>query len=44
VLGAQSVNLDVDYLGEWADKLGVRDLLEKAFSSVEGKLFDSGSS
>lgn len=44
VLGAQSVNLDIAYLREWADKLGVRDLLEKAFSSVEGKLFDSGNS
>lgn len=44
VLGAQSVNLDIDYLREWADKLGVRDLLEKAFSSFEGKLFDSGNS
>lgn len=36
VLGAHSVRLDIDYLHEWADKLGVRDLLEKAFSSVEG--------
>lgn len=44
MLGAQSVNLDVDYLREWADKLGVRDLLEKAFSSVEGKFFDLGNS
>ncbi len=44
VLGAQSVNLDIDYLREWADKLGVRDLLEKAFSTFEGKLFDSGNS
>ncbi len=40
VLGAHSVRLDIDYLHEWADKLGVRDLLEKAFSSVEGKSFD----
>ncbi len=44
MLGAQSVNLDVDYLREWSDKLGVRDLLEKAFSSVEGKFFDLGNS
>lgn len=44
VLGAQSVNLDIAYLREWADKLGVKDLLEKAFSSVEGKLFDLGNS
>lgn len=42
VLGTKSVNLDIAYLREWADKLGVGDLLEKAFSSVEGKLFDSG--
>lgn len=42
VLGTKSVNLDIAYLHEWADKLGVGDLLEKAFSSVEGKLFDSG--
>lgn len=44
VLGAHSVDLDTDYLREWADKLGVTDLLEKAFSSVEGKLFGSGNS
>lgn len=42
VLGATSDGLDVDYLREWADKLGVSDLLEKALSSVEGGVFDSG--
>ena len=44
VLGAKSDGLDVNYLREWAEKLGVTNLLEKAFSSVEGKLFDSGNS
>lgn len=42
VLGATSDGLDVDYLREWADKLGVSDLLEKALSSIEGGVFDSG--
>lgn len=42
VLGATSGALDVDYLREWADKLGVSDLLGKAVSSVRGKLSDSG--
>lgn len=37
VLASQSVNLDIGYLREWADKLGVGDLLEKALSSFEGK-------
>jgi hypothetical protein len=28
--GAQGAGLDAAYLREWADKLGVRDLLERA--------------
>lgn len=42
ILGAQKFNLDVDYLRGWADKLGLRDLLEKAFLSVEGNVFGTG--
>lgn len=41
VLGAQTGNLDINYLREWADKLGIRDLLETAFLSFDGKLFNS---
>jgi predicted nucleotidyltransferase len=44
VLGAKPDDLDVNYLREWAEKLGVTNLLERAFSSVKGKLFDSGNS
>jgi hypothetical protein len=44
VLGTKSGAMDVDYLREWADKLGVSDLLRKALSSAGGKLFDSGTS
>jgi hypothetical protein len=44
VLGATSHGLDVDYLREWADKLGVSDLLEKAVLSVGGNFSDSGTS
>ncbi|MGI9167568.1 MAG: DUF6036 family nucleotidyltransferase [Pyrinomonadaceae bacterium] len=42
ILGAQKLNLDVDYLREWADKLGLRELLEQAFLSVEGNVFGPG--
>ena len=42
ILGAQKLNLDVDYLREWADKLGLRDLLEKSFLSVWGNMSDPG--
>ncbi|MCU1268657.1 MAG: hypothetical protein JWM21_4975 [Acidobacteria bacterium] len=34
VLGASSKNLDWEYLQKWADKLAVRDLLEKALTDV----------
>ena len=34
VLGASGKNLDTEYLHEWADKLKVSDLLERAFSDV----------
>jgi hypothetical protein len=33
VIGTQGTELDVAYTREWADRLGVRDLLEKALSS-----------
>ncbi len=42
ILGAQKLNLDVDYLREWADKLGLRELLEQASLSVEGNVFGPG--
>ena len=42
ILGAQKLNLDVDYLREWADKLGLRDLLEKSFLSVWGNMSGLG--
>jgi hypothetical protein len=44
VLGATSHGLDVDYLREWADKLGVSDLLERAVLSIGGTFSDSGTS
>jgi hypothetical protein len=34
VLGASDTSLEMEYLQEWADKLGVRDLLEKALVEV----------
>ena len=34
VLGASEGGLDMAYLQEWADKLGVRDLLEQALAEV----------
>lgn len=40
VLGAHGSKLDVSYLRNWAGKLEIRDLLEKAFSSVDRKTFD----
>lgn len=33
IVGTQGAELDVEYLREWADLLGVRDLLEKVLSS-----------
>jgi hypothetical protein len=34
IIGVQSENLDVNYLRAWADKLNVRDLLEKALNEA----------
>ena len=34
VIGAKRTGLDVEYLHEWADKLGVRDLLDKAVAEA----------
>lgn len=33
IVGTQGAELDVEYLREWADQIGVRELLEKALSS-----------
>lgn len=33
IVGTQGAALDVEYLNAWADRLGVRDLLEKVLSS-----------
>jgi hypothetical protein len=41
VLSVQSGRLDPDYLSQWASKLGVSDLLRRAFVDVGGKV-DSG--
>ena len=35
VLRVQSEHLDLDYLGQWAAKLAIADLLERALSEVE---------
>lgn len=35
ILGVTDFDLDFDYLREWSDTLGIRDLLEKAISSVK---------
>ncbi|HEX8501685.1 MAG TPA: DUF6036 family nucleotidyltransferase [Pyrinomonadaceae bacterium] len=34
VIGTQGVALDVEYLREWADRLGVQDLLEKLLAEA----------
>jgi hypothetical protein len=34
IIGTQGQHLDVDYLREWAGRLGVRDLLEKALDEA----------
>ncbi|MGH9969186.1 MAG: DUF6036 family nucleotidyltransferase [Pyrinomonadaceae bacterium] len=44
ILGVTDFSLEFNYLREWADRLGVRDLLEKALSSVNARLLDSGNS
>ncbi len=36
VVGAQGAELDFEYLREWADRLGVRDLLEKILGGAGG--------
>lgn len=33
IVGAQGTELDVEYLREWADRIGVRDLLDSVLSS-----------
>lgn len=38
ILGVTDLNLESDYLREWSDRLGVRDLLERAVKSVGDRL------
>lgn len=35
ILGVTDFNLEFNYLREWSDKLGIRDLLERAISSIK---------
>lgn len=37
ILGVSDFELDFNYLREWADKLALRDLLERAISSVKDR-------
>lgn len=38
ILGVNDLSLEFDYLREWSDRLGVRDLLERALTSVRDRL------
>ena len=38
ILGVTDLSLEFDYLREWSDRLGVRDLLERAVKSVGDRL------
>ena len=38
ILGVTDLSLEFDYLREWSDRLGVRDLLERALKSVRDRL------
>lgn len=40
IIGASATNLELDYLNQWADKLGLSELLEKAF--MEAKNDETG--
>jgi hypothetical protein len=42
IIGASSVKLDLHYLREWAETLGIKDLLDQAFEEAKGE--DRGSS
>jgi hypothetical protein len=42
IIGGSSSMLDLDYLREWSETLGVTELLEQAFQEAKGE--DSGSS
>jgi hypothetical protein len=35
IIGASATNLELDYLNEWADKLGLSQLLDKAFMEAK---------
>lgn len=38
ILGVTDFSLEFDYLREWADRIGVRDLLERALTSAKDRL------
>lgn len=38
ILGVTDFSLEFDYLREWSDRLGVRDLLERALTSARDRL------
>jgi hypothetical protein len=38
ILGVTDLSLEFDYLREWSDRLGVRDLLERALTSARDRL------
>jgi uncharacterized nucleotidyltransferase DUF6036 len=40
ILGVTDLNLEFDYLREWSDRLGVRDLLERALTSARDRISD----
>ncbi len=43
MMGASAARLDLDYLGEWAETLGLTDLLKKAFDETrQGGAIPSG--
>ncbi|MFN2513433.1 MAG: DUF6036 family nucleotidyltransferase [Pyrinomonadaceae bacterium] len=37
ILGVNDLSLEFDYLGEWSESLGVRDLLERALTSAKAR-------
>jgi hypothetical protein len=38
ILGVNDLSLEFDYLRDWSEKLGVRDLLDRALTSARGRL------
>jgi hypothetical protein len=35
IIGASATNLELAYLNQWADKLGLSELLDKAFTEAK---------